>query len=192
MSLKRKQSLIAKQEIRVKSKKQKKKRSSRFSPLLRFCISLMLCCFAALLRSKKYGFCFALLLFQLLASLVTLCLPPASRCGEKKQGRQSSSAKQGRRKNMRGSEWIASKSKTNKIYIFYTITNKETWTLKESLPLLLKRRLFTKFQHVRFKINKFFIIFKFTRPTRILLLLLSFLLAAEAARRKDTVGAKQS
>ena len=29
-------------------------------------------------------------------------------------------------------------------------TNKETRTLKESLPLLLKKRLFTKFQHVRF------------------------------------------
>ena len=28
-------------------------------------------------------------------------------------------------------------------------TNKETRTLKESLPLLLKKRLFTKFQHVR-------------------------------------------
>jgi hypothetical protein len=45
-------------------------------------------------------------------------------------------------------------------------TNKETRTLKELLPLLLKRRLFTKFQHVRYFLffllfNLFFIIIKF-------------------------------
>ena len=33
------------------------------------------------------------------------------------------------------------------------ITNKETRTLKESLPLLLKRRLFTNFNMFVFKIN---------------------------------------
>jgi hypothetical protein len=30
-------------------------------------------------------------------------------------------------------------------YYCKTYTNKETWTLKESLPLLLKKRLFTNF-----------------------------------------------
>lgn len=37
-------------------------------------------------------------------------------------------------------------------YLWNRTTNKETRTLKELLPLLLKRRLFTKFQHVRLKI----------------------------------------
>jgi hypothetical protein len=39
--------------------------------------------------------------------------------------------------------------------ITFIITNKETRTLKESLPLLLKRRLFTNFNmFVKFVINK--------------------------------------
>ena len=42
------------------------------------------------------------------------------------------------------------------VVTIYYLTNKETRTLKESLPLLLKRRLFTKFQHVRFRIFYFF------------------------------------
>ena len=33
--------------------------------------------------------------------------------------------------------------------LYLLITNKETRTLKGLVPLLLKRRLFTKFQHVR-------------------------------------------
>ena len=40
------------------------------------------------------------------------------------------------------------------------ITNKETWTLKGLLPLLLKRRLFTNFNMFVFKLYPSFAIFQ--------------------------------